>query len=348
MSKRRRFRRFLAVLILLVVLLAAGWTGAWYVASGRVATQVLAWEQQQRARGWTITQGVPRRSGWPMAAGVTLPELRLSGGTQYLPGGIVWSADALTLAVDIRHLGDLYWGVAGRQTLRLGQAPAIPFQATTFSGQLVLSPGNQPRLFQLRAVGLIAAIRSADGQAEPLSIGSLDAAETADSTADATGNALVVAATMTAVGLPAHLLPGQERILQRLSFDMALSGPVPVGGAAPRPENLATAWRNAGGSLALRALHLTDGPLAVDGQGRFQLDAFLRPEGTLTLHLVGLDEVVARLSKRGTLTRSEAIAIRAMLGLMMRPSGADVLDAPLSLRGGVLSLGAIPLLRLPL
>jgi hypothetical protein len=111
---------------------------------------------------------------------------------------------------------------------------------------------------------------------------------------------------------------------------------------------LATAWRNAGGSIALRALHLATGPLTVDGQGRFQLDAFLRAEGTVDLRLTGLDGMIARLAENGTLTGPEARAIRAMLGLMMPPTGGDELVAPVNLREGVVRLGAIPLLRLPL
>jgi len=79
MSKRRRLRRFLAILILLLILSAVGWTAIWYAAAGRVAADVMTWEQQRRAEGWTITQGPPRRSGWPMAAGVTLPGIRISG-----------------------------------------------------------------------------------------------------------------------------------------------------------------------------------------------------------------------------------------------------------------------------
>jgi hypothetical protein len=347
MSKRRLYRRSLAVLILLLILLAAAWTGTWYVLAGRVSTNVLAWEQQQRAQGWIMTQGEARRSGWPMAAGVTLPNIRVSGGAQYLPGGIDWRAASLTLAVDIRHPGDLYWGVTGRQSLRLARGPAIPFQATTFAGQVVLSSGDHSPLFELHAAGLIAAIPTAHGSPEPLSVARLDAAETADGTVDAAGNALVVAATMTGIGLPPHLLPGSGGSLKSLSFDAAASGPVPVSTPTPNAVAMATAWRDAGGSLALRAFHLADGPLTMDGQGRFQLDAFLRPEGMVRLHLIGVDEMVARLAENGTLTRPEATAIRAMLGLMIRPPGADVLEAPLSLRDGVVGVGAIPLLRLP-
>jgi hypothetical protein len=360
MNKRRRLRRSLAALIPLTILLAAGWTGVWYVVAGRVSDHVMAWEQQRRGEGWTITHGAPRRSGWPMAAGVTLPGITISGGARYLPGGLAWQAGALTIALDIRHLDALYLGVAGRQTLRIAGGAVIPFQAATFDGQVALTPdahrggahpgGAHPGLLQLHASDLIAAVTAADGTRKPISISGLDAAVLADASADAGGNALVLAATITGVPLPPHLLPGAWRNLRRLAFDVAVSGPVP---AAPQPAELGpdateTAWRNAGGTLALRAFHLADGPLTLDAQGQFRLDDFLRPEGTAILHVTGLDELMKALADNRTLTRPEARAIRAMLGLMMGPLGQDGLDAPLSLRGGVVSLGAIPLIRLKL
>jgi hypothetical protein len=344
MRTRRLYRRLLAVLILLLILAAAGWTGLWYVVAGRVAANVMAWEQRQRAEGWTITQGPPRRVGWPMAAGVSLPDITISGGASYLPGGLAWQAGGLTLALDIRHLNRLYWGVTGRQSIRVAQGPAIPFQAARCAGQVALFPGDRPRLVQGQATGLILAIPAADGTARPLFVASLDAAMTADGRADAGGQALVVAARMAGIDLPPHLVPGLGRSLQSLSFDAALSGPVL---AAPDPVLRAAAWSRAGGSLALRAVHLADGPLTLDGQGRFQLDAVLRPEGTAALHLAGVDAMVARLAATGVLTRPEARAVRAVLDLMMRPAGGEDLEAPMSLRDGIVSLGAIPLLRLP-
>jgi hypothetical protein len=63
MRKRRRLWRFPAILILPLILLALGWTGVWYVAAGRVSANLLAWERQQRAQGWTITHGQPLRRG---------------------------------------------------------------------------------------------------------------------------------------------------------------------------------------------------------------------------------------------------------------------------------------------
>jgi hypothetical protein len=347
MSKRRRLRRSMVVLLLLAIVLAAGWTALWYVAAGQVAAQAMAWEQQERGQGWVITQGTPRRSGWPMAAGVTLPDIAVSGGAALLPGGLSWHASSLKLAVDIRHLHDLYIGVTGRQTLSLAGGPAIPFQATSFAGQIGFAQGPNPGLLQLHASGLIAAIPTAGAQAAPVAIGTLDAAALANGAAGAGGQALVLAATMDDIGLPPHLLPGLGRIVRRLSFDAAISGPLPATAATLDPAAAATAWRRAGGSLALRALYLSYGPLTLDGAGTIQLDASLRPEGSVILHASGVDSTIDAFADHGTLTQPEARVLRAVLGLMMRPPGSDTLVAPLSLRAGVIGLGAIPLLRTP-
>jgi len=319
-----------------VILLGAGWTGLWYVVAGRLADHVAAWEQQERAAGWTITHGTPTRTGWPMAAGITLPGLTVSGGARYLPGGIAWQAASLTLALDIRHPNDLFLGANGRQSLAVAGRPAMPFQATKLIGRVALLPGDRPGLVQLHATGLIAALQTADGAPEPLAIADIAAAIEANGTADAAGNALVVAARLAEVDLPPGLVPGFARRVQTAAFDAALSGPV----ATP------AAWQTAGGSLTLRAVHLADGPLTLDGQGRFQLDPFLRPAGTLGLAVTGLDPVLDRLAANAVLSRQEAIAVKAMLGLMMRPPDPAVLQVPLSLRAGMVSLGAIPLIRL--
>jgi hypothetical protein len=339
----------LAVLFLLLILLGAGWTGLWYVVAGRLAAHVAAWEQQERAQGWTIAHGTPRRVGWPMAAGITLPDVALSGGAQYLPGGVAWQAGSVTLALDIRHPNALFIGVDGRESLKVAGGQTMPFQASKFIGRMALLPGDRPGLVQLHAMALLVALKKADGTPEPLSIADLAAAVQADGTAAAQANALVAAATLTNVGLPPDLLPGFARTLQTAAFDIALSGPVPPGGAAAEsPAATAAAWQKAGGSLALRLLHVADGRLTLDGQGRFQLDAFLRPAGSMTVTVAGLDETLDRLAKNGVLSRPEAIAITAMLGLMMRPPEPQLLQAPLSLRAGLVSLGAIPVVRLPL
>jgi hypothetical protein len=291
MSKRRRLRRSLGLFILLILLSGAGWTGLWYVVAGRLADHVMAWETQERAAGWVVTHGRPTRTGWPMAAGITLPGIAISGGPQDLGGGVTWRAGTLTLALDIRHPNDLFLSVGGRQSVAVGGHPALPFQATRMIGRIALRPGDRPGLVELHATGLLAALRAADGTPAPVSVGDLVAAIRPDDAA------LAVAARLSGVSLPPH----------------------PVGGK-----------------------------LGLDGQGRFQLDPALRPMGSFALTVTGLDDTINRMVTSGFLSRPAARAITAMLGLMMRPPQPAVLHAPLTLHGGVVSLGAIPLIRLSL
>jgi hypothetical protein len=99
-------------------------------------------------------------------------------------------------------------------------------------------------------------------------------------------------------------------------------------------------------------MHLDDGPLVLDAQGRFQLDAMLKPTGDLAVHAVGLNASLDRMAAARDIPHSVAVAIKAMLGLLITPATTISpekagLDATLSLRDGLISLGAIPLLRLP-
>ncbi|WP_284945433.1 DUF2125 domain-containing protein [Acidisoma cladoniae] len=347
MTKRRRIRRVLAGLILLLILVGAAWTGVWFIVAGRLADHLAAWEQQEKAQGWTITHGTPSRTGWPMAAGITLPDFSVTGGDDILPGGIAWNAEAVTLALDIRHPNDLFVGVTGREQIRVAQAAPIPFQATRLTGQVEILPGDTPGLVQTHATGVLAAFNGA-----ALSVTDVNAALRADGSADAEHDALIVAATATGIGLPPSVTHALGSSVKTFAFDAAVTGPVPLAGAAPDPVAAANGWRDAGGSLTLRALHLDDAPLVLDAQGRFQLDATLKPTGDLAVHAVGLNASLDRMAAARDIPHSVAVAVKAMLGLLITPANTlspekAPLDATLSLRDGLISLGAIPLLRLP-
>jgi hypothetical protein len=346
MGKRRRFRRVLAAIILVLILLGAGWTGLWFIIAGRLEDHLASWEQQQRAAGWVISHGAPSRTGWPMAAGITLPDIAITGAEGAIPGGLAWSAGALTLALDIRHPNDLFLAVAGKQQLRIMGSEPIPLQATKLIGRVTLLPGGRPGLIQLHATGVLAALDDGTpGGAVPLTIGDVAAALRVDVGAQAGWDAVAAAVTATAIGLPPRFARALGPTVQTLAFDAALSGPVPD---AAEAAATAKAWRDAGGTFSLRLLHLLYGPLNIDGAGSFQLDATLRPAGSVTIHATGLAPSLDRLAVARDIPHSVAVAVKAMLGLLVTPPGAStgVLDARLILRDGLISLGVVPLLRL--
>jgi hypothetical protein len=345
MSKRRRYRRSLAVLILLLILLCGAWTGVWYFAAGRMADRLAAWEQSATAAGFTIRHDPPVKTGWPMAAGIRLAHFSITGGGAYLPGGLSWQAGQVTLARDIRHLGVVFIGVDSRQLLQIGARPPIAFQARRMMAQAGLLPGNQLGLIQAHATGVLAAWPAGQGKPLPVSIAEVAAAVRADGAAAPDQPALIVAAELHDIGLPrSHMAAlGNPRLL---SFDADLSGPVPPPAAGQSPAGATRAWAAAGGRLTLRAFQLVDGPLTLGGKGHLQLTPDLEPRGALTLDARGLGPALDRLAEARVMTAPEARAMKAVTSLLA-PRQNEPLVAPFTLDKGLVRLGTIPLFHWP-
>jgi len=349
MKMRRRLKRFLGLLLLLLLLVGGAWTGVWYVVSGRLIAHAAAWEEARRAEGWTIRHDPPRRTGWPMAAAIAFDHLSISGGRAYLPGGLSWTAASLTVALDIRHFNALSFTVSGRQSLGFAGHPPLTFQAKRMRGQAALLPGDRLGLVQMDAEGVLAAIPGAH-RPEAASIGRLDAALRYDGTATAQGQAMAFAAEGHDIHLPpSHLAALGDAPL--LAVDLAFSGPVPPHAAQSSAEANAAAWRRAGGSMTINRFRLVQGPLRLTAQGRFDLDTAGRPEGQGQLRAEGVAPALSRLAARHVMTASEARAMTAMLSLLDQAErgqadGGAGAALPLALHDGIVKLGPIPLLRL--
>lgn len=318
MSKRRRFRRFVAVLILLLLVLAGGWTAIWYLVAGQLADRLASWERSATAAGITIRHDPPVRTGWPMAAGIRLTHVSVQGGDAYLPGGGSWQADQVVLAQDIRHVHDVFIGIDGRQSVTLGHRPPIAFQAQKMAALGALLPGGGLGLVQGSASAILAAWPAGGGRVQPVTIASVAAAVNAD---DAS---LTVAAQLHGVGLPrSHIAALGNPAL--LSFDAV------VAGTARDPR------------LTLRAFTLEDGPLVVKATGRFDRAIDRKPRGKLAVTATGLEQGLQRLAVGKVMTMAEARALGGVAALVMAPNR----PASLSLDDGLVRLGPIPLFRWP-
>ncbi|MCB8875119.1 DUF2125 domain-containing protein [Acidisoma silvae] len=318
MSKRRRFRRAFLVLIFLLLVLVGGWTGVWYLLAGRLADNLTAWESQAQAAGFVIRHDPPVRTGWPMAAGIRLTHVSVEADQAALPGGAVWQAAQVTLARDIRHSGDLFIGIDGRQSIALGHKPPVAFQAQKMAALAALLPDGRLGLIQGNASAILAAWPAGEGKVQPVSITAMAAALQAD------GPETVLAMQLQGIGLPrSHM--GALGNPKFLSFDTVISGP----SAAPQ--------------LALCAFTLEDGPLTLNATGRLALAARQKPKGLLSVSAKGLNVALEKLADEKVMTRAEARAMGAVAGLVMT---ADM-PAALSLDDGLVRLGPIPLFRWP-
>ncbi|KGM32322.1 DUF2125 domain-containing protein, partial [Inquilinus limosus] len=115
----RRRRRIVAVPTTLVVLLAAGWTGGWYWAAGKVESQAQAFAANPPP-GVTVDPGTLSVEGFPLAFTVEsqAPSLRRADGLTWNAAGVVATARPWTLP-------EVGFTIAPPQRVTLPGSPAL-------------------------------------------------------------------------------------------------------------------------------------------------------------------------------------------------------------------------------
>ncbi len=326
--------RWLILLAALPLLVAAAHGLLWLWLVGRLEAGLDHWATAQRAAGGQVGHGPATRGGWPWAASLTLPMLRLVD-----PGGLAWQGTALELRLALPWPTRLALAASGAQQLEVGPA-VLPFTTTSLTGSLPLLPGPQP--LRLQAEALAAATPA----------GPLLLRRAALALATQPGGSLLDLA-LEGLALPA--LPAATAALGpeigRVALQLALAGPLPLAalqGGVPSTSQ-AMAWRDAGGRLELRALDVVWGPVQAGGTGELTLDPTLQPTARATLRLAGLVETLDALLAAGLLTPANARGLRTMVQLLqLAPAepGPPRLNLPLLLRDRTLSVAGFTLLRL--
>lgn len=339
-----RWRPRAAAVVLVVALLAGGhfllWRWAEIQLEQGLAQQIGMW----RAQGWRVATGTPVRGGWPLHARLSVPTVALAGAFGP-PGGIAWSAPRVVLDVALLRPHQLVVEIAGEQHLRIGPGPAIPVQAEQARTVIPLEPGVPPTGLDLTLIGLRvgppgAALRAAHA--------TLGLSEPPAATPGAPALSVVLQAD--AVTLPPA--PGGASwalggTIASLSLAADVNGPL---SAIADPQARAEAWRDGGGTVAVRRLALRWGPLDLDGTATLGLDGALQPIGTAQLRLIGQAQTLDALAAGHVLAPQVARAAKAVLALMAqtpKAGGPPEVDVPLALRDRTLTMGRIPLLRLP-
>lgn len=338
-ARSRRGRRWLAGLLLLLVLLVAGHALLWHLATRRLEAGLALWAEARRAQGWRIAHAAPQPGGWPFAATLRLADFQASGATASLPGGLDWQAEALELRLALPEIGRLQVAALGRQRLRLGGAE-IPFAADRLTAILPLTEGVPPDSATIEASQL----RLGAGPGGLL-VTRAQADLATQEGALAGEPALRLSARLEEVTLPEGAPLG--RALQEAQLQARLNGPVPP--TAPLHRRAAS-WRDAGGTLEVTSLSLRWGPVAASAAATLALDADLQPMGAGTLRLAGADAAIDPLARAGLVPAGSAGLLRGLLPLFARPDpqgGPPILELPLTLEDRRLAAARMPILRLP-
>jgi hypothetical protein len=339
-TRSRKALIVLGLLLLLVVLHGA----VWFWGEARLRAGVDAWVAQQRHAGWDIDAGKPVRAGWPMAVALTYPDLRVAGPLPRLSLRGDWYAERLTLRMDPLRPHEMQIAAMGRQTLRLDGLTALRFSAERLLMTVPLTVSAPSGEVTLQARKLRAAMEGGTGNVTIDGLdGSLDAAPD-PSPGDST---LEFHATTTGIGLPNGRDWPLGPAISSLVLDASLHGEVPLEGSLP--DRLAV-WRERGGTVGVQRFAMDWGPAHAEASATITLDEQLQPVGAATVRVTGWEAAADSLSRSGGIVPNAGPVVRAMLGLLARQpenGGPSEVELPVTLQGSVVSVGHIPLLRVP-
>jgi hypothetical protein len=343
----RRRRRLWIILLATPLLLIGADTLYWRVAERHLEDGLAAWIAGWKASGWTASVGKPVRGGWPLAATLTVPEVLLQGGDPEIPGGLTWKTDRLVLRADLLRPGLLEVASEGMQRLRLAGGPEIPYTADQLRMALPLQPGAPPGSATVTARDLRASMPAGGDTTASLTIGSLDLHLEFQPAAQAGETALGFSFNADAIVLPPPFARLLGPRIASLTLQGALDGPVPRTHAL---GELASAWRDGGGTLEIQRLAVNWGPLDLTASATLALDEQQQPMGTGSARVVGYAETLDALATHGIISKSAATAAKAVLSLLANApddGGPPDVEVPLTLQYRTLSMRQVPLLRLP-
>jgi hypothetical protein len=325
-----------------LALLGALHTGAWFWATGAMAQAVAQWAAAQRAQGVSVSFRPAGRTGWPLAAGTGLSDLRIGG-----VAGV--AAETVQVSVSLLHPRTLVVRFAGATRLTLAGQSVATLRADRLEARLPLTGDAAPRSATLNAD----ALRIGGDSDVWLTVRAVRLRADVTTVPPAGAATLAVALQAGPAALPDPLPPGAPQALaalgreiQRLDLDATMPLPTPLPGG---PLATATAWRDAGGTVKV-ALNAFDwGRLSATGTATGGLDAALQPTGQARLRLAGFTETLDALVAGHVMAQRSATAAGAILSLLARPraDGTPEVDAPLTLQDRVLQFGRFPLARLP-
>ncbi len=334
-------RRALIAPIVLLVLLAAGYSAFWAYAAASARDAVTDWLERLRADGVETSHGEISTTGFPMLIRLEVAEPAIASGSRWRwrAGAVAiemqpWDFSRFRIEPAADHRLDLRLREDG-PTYRFGTGSAVAVARVHANGRLaslgvqvsdlkVTTPAGRP-VFAAQQIWFEAsqpaiAPKGHRDQALDLSLVVGDAE----------------------VGEDAPL--GKE--VAKLHVAGEVLGPL----AGETPVAALEAWRDAGGVLEVRWLNLVWGALDLRAKGTLALDETLRPLGALTADLRGYGQALDALAAAGLMRPGVTRAARVALDLLAKPSEVDgrrVLTVPLTLQDGGLYAGPVRLFAVP-
>lgn len=328
----KRSRLWIFLPLLTIILLAIGWTAAWYYAAARAEQEITAWiaREAEQGRSWNCADR--QLAGFPFRFELICnqPSLEIAGPTPWK-----WSAARAHAVAQVWNPGHI---------IAEFQGPATLSEAST--GRNLTANWS---LLQMSGVGNA-------GTPERLSVVTSDYVLTEGETTlffskhtefhsrhhpGDSGNALDLALNVIGAGSGAMGGPATGGVNAELETTITQLPPLQ---AMPLADRLAL-WQQAGGKLAISLAKITAGGGALTATGEIGLDASRRPDGNLTLNVANAQGLLTGLGTAGLMPEqvSSLAPLLMAAGLPTTIDGQRASAFPFVFRSGRVALGVIPL-----
>jgi hypothetical protein len=336
---RRSTRLGLAFFVPLLLLFGV-YSAYWRITAGQLGESVAAWAQNVRARQMHAAWRELRVGGYPFSFRVELKEAEISDGA-ITPSPRL---RAPRLSGTARPWNLRRWrleaadGLVAEVAGFAGWTP-VALSARHATGSVTVDRDGGSKLsFDLDDLALAAAA--------PLSASSARLRITLPAQPPRTYREpdLSFSVSLHQTKLPVAVEPLGATIAD-LDFAVTVKGPVPAG---PLPQ-VAAAWRDAGGTIELDALHFRWGALAANATGTLALDQNLQPVGGFSGAIEGYDRIIAALVAGGSLPADKAGVAQLALTMLAKagPDGRPEIATSFTIQNGKMYLGPAKLGKAP-
>lgn len=343
----------LKILVTVTLLLVLSYCFFWYYMAGEAEDRIEGWVSRQKSSGVTVSYKKLEISGFPTRMEFTLKGLTVAtAGRGKFP--LVFSSPAITMVAfpwKINHIVIISDG--GR--LRIGNRQHSRLAATFGKSRSSLLIDLARRKFQRFSL-IIQNVNWMSGRRKPSSAremrlhmmrppsGSPQQPES-DMELPLLMKLYFEARDVTIEGLPS-LAFGKK--IDQAKIDLQLHGKnLPAYSA----DSLAR-WRDNGGTFVINNLGIKSGGIGVELNGEGTLDNHLKPLGAFSSRIYGINQIVDILSRRATFLSPTGKMLLQELKKMSKPedggnfTGDKALDLAISLQGGMLFFGPIPVYEL--
>jgi len=319
-------------LLVLIVTLAALWSGYWFVGATSLKSGITAWFDARQSEGWQAEYSDLSVKGFPNRFDTTLTDPALADPAT----GLAWSAPFVQLFALSYQPNHIIAAFPAFQTLRT-PAARISLKSEKMQASMVMEPKTALAFSRANLAATALTITPETGPRTHIAGLQTALTREADTSYRAAFNADGLAPP-----LPAALRGELPETLTSFRADATLDFTKPwdisaLEDSRPQPTQ-----------IKLHRAEAEWGQLKLAAAGALSIDRTGTPTGTLTLKARNWRDILALATAAGALPQSLAPQIEQGLSLLAGLSGnSETLDIPLTFSGGYIKIGPIPVAPAP-